>query len=424
MNPSTCFTRFAAVAAALALLAGCGKVPASAAPSGSGQTAEAGSALSSGPVQELTAPLPYQLFSQGTGSEEGFYYVEPTPANSLAGQLRYVDYASGLDVPLSAQVNSDHSDETDTSYLDSIEGEYRLFLSGGQLYFLRSDAVYRMEPDGSGRRLVYQCDRGDLLMCAAADEEHLYLFQRAGQDIQVLRVPKEGGSAATVATLSGDQDVTLVGCRDGLLYLHRMGYDPDKADSTGVLGATTHTLTTLDPATGQLTELADLCPDDTQYAEPYMAGETLLLFYPNDGLQLAICDEKGQPQRTLPLTAQGEPLRQTEQPYVIGGTFLLPCWDEQLHQGCQLLVDIPTGEVSRSDLCLSRDDGKDKLGATVLAENETSYLVVSSLTTEEIQAPRGDGTSATLSNQRYGYSLVDKDQFTAASPQLTPIQRS
>lgn len=313
MNPSTCFTRFAAVAAALALLASCGKVPASAAPSGSGQTAEAGSALSSGPVQELTAPLPYQLFSQGTGSEEGFYYVEPTPANSLAGQLRYVDYASGLDVPLSAQVNSDHSDETDTSYLDSIEGDYRLFLSGGQLYFLRSDAVYRMEPDGSGRRLVYQCDRGDLLMCAAADASQLYLFRRAGQDIQVLRVPKEGGSAATVATLSGDQDVTLVGCRDGLLYLHRMGYDPDKADSTGVLGATTHTLATLDPATGQLTELA---------------------------------------------------------------------------------------------------------------ENETSYLVVSSLTTEEIQAPRGDGTSATLSTQRYGYSLVDKDQFTAASPQLTPIQRS
>ncbi|OUN16348.1 hypothetical protein B5G38_06375 [Gemmiger sp. An87] len=348
MNPSTCFTRFAAVAAALALLAGCGKVPASAAPSGSGQTAEAGSALSSGPVQELTAPLPYQLFSQGTGSEEGFYYVEPTPANSLAGQLRYVDYASGLDVPLSAQVNSDHSDETDISYLDSIEGDYRLFLSGGQLYFLRSDAVYRMEPDGSGRRLVYQCDRGDLLMCAAADASQLYLFQRAGQDIQVLRVPKEGGSAAT------------------------------------------HTLTTLDPATGQLTELADLCPDDTQYAEPYMAGETLLLFYPNDGLQLAICDEKGQPQRTLPLTAQGEALRQTEQPYVIGDTFLLPCWDEQLQQGCQLLVDTVTGEVSRSDLCLSRDDG----------------------------------TSATLSNQRYGYSLVDKDQFTAASPQLTPIQRS
>lgn len=62
--------------------------------------------------------------------------------------------------------------------------------------------------------------------------------------------------------------------------------------------------------------------------------------------------------------------------------------------------------------------------AAALAENESSYLVVSSLTTEEIQAPRGDGTSATLSAQRYGYSLVDKDQFTASSPQLTPIQRS
>lgn len=424
MNRSTCFTRFAAVAAALALLAGCGKAPASAAPSGSGQTFGTGEGVSSGPVQELTAPLPYQLFSQGAGSEEGFYYVEPTPANSLAGQLRYVDYASGLDVPLSAQVNSDHSDETDTSYLDSIEGDYRLFLSGGQLYFLRTDAVYRMEPDGSDRRLVYQCDSGALLMCAAASEDHLYLFQRSGDNIRAIRVPKEGGSGSTVATLSGDQDVTLVGCRDGLMYLHRMGYDPDKADSMGVLGATTHTLATLDPATGQVTELADLCPDDTQYAEPYMAGETLLLFYPNNGLQLAICDEKGQPQRTLPLTAQGESLHQIEQPYVIGDTFFLPCWDDQLHQGCQLLVDIPTGEVSRSDLCLSRDDGKDKLGATVLAENESSYLVVSSLTTEEIQAPRGDGTSVTLSAQRYGYSLVDKDQFTAASPQLTPIQRS
>ena len=62
--------------------------------------------------------------------------------------------------------------------------------------------------------------------------------------------------------------------------------------------------------------------------------------------------------------------------------------------------------------------------AAALAENESSYLVVSSLTTEEIQAPRGAGTSVTPSAQRYGYSLVDKDQFTAASPQLTPIQRS
>ena len=69
MNRSTCFIRFAAVAAALALLAGCGKAPASAAPSGSGQTFGTGEGVSSGPVQELTSPLPYQLFSQGAGSE-------------------------------------------------------------------------------------------------------------------------------------------------------------------------------------------------------------------------------------------------------------------------------------------------------------------------------------------------------------------
>ena len=82
--------------------------------------------------------IPDRAFPLGASTQDGYYYVEPGTTNSLTGMIRYVDYASAVDLPLSTQVNSSHTDDSDTAYLDSIIGDYRMFLFHDHLYFIRS----------------------------------------------------------------------------------------------------------------------------------------------------------------------------------------------------------------------------------------------------------------------------------------------
>lgn len=367
--------------------------------------------------------------------------MQPGAADYLTGQIRYVDYATAMDVPLSTQVNSDHADETDPSYLDSIIGDYRLFVYDGHLYFIRAGAsayvedsefgdlatgaVYRMNLDGSERTRVYGGDgSGDLMMYAVGGEGVLYLFEQKIEGIDVLRVPESGGAAETIATLSPDDgSYQLIGCRDGLLYFHVIGYDPDKKNSMGDMGSSAHTLVTLDIQTGAQTNLADLCPDDSSYVEPYMAGNTLLYYYPNGERKVAFCDANGEVKSTVPLAEAAPGFQQVDTPYVVGDTLFIPCWDDEQKHGYQILVNAETGEVSRSDVCLTQEDGKDPLGATVLAETDSDYLAMTEIRYEDAQMPMDDGTTATVQNQVYGYSLISKQQFTTREPAQQSIAR-
>lgn len=392
-------------------------------------------------AQNLTMLIPDRRLTMGAGTQDGYYYVQPGVSDSLTGQIRYVDYATAMDIPLSTQVNSDHTDETDPSYLDSIIGDYRLFVYDGHLYFIRAGAsayvegsefgdlatgaVYRMNLDDSERTQVYGGDgSGDLMMYAVGGEGVLYLFEQKVEGIDVLRVPESGGAAETIATLSPDDgSYLLIGCRDGLLYFHVIGYDPDKKNSMGDMGRSTHTLVTLDIQTGAQTDLADLCPNDSRYAEPYMAGNTLLYYYPNGERKVALCDANGEVKSTVPLAEAASDFQQVDTPYVVGNTLFIPCWDDEQKHGYQILVNAETGEVSRSDVCLTQEDGKDPLGATVLAETDSDYLAMTEIRYEDAQMPTGDGTMATVQNQVYGYSLIPKQQFTTREPAQQSIER-
>lgn len=424
-----------AILAAALFLSACGG-------SGAGGSADPSAAPAAGNPpsggEQLTMLIPDRLLSVGAGTSEGYYYVEPGLSDALTGQIRYVDYATCMDIPLSTQVNSDHSDETDTAYLDSIVGDYRMFVYADHLYFIRSGsvensdlgalaagAVYRMNLDGSAQTQIYTCDDGStLLMYAVGGQECLYLLQQESDGTKVLRIPEDGGEAAVVANLPANDYYNLIGCRDGLLYLHQIGIDPNRENSEGDMGATTHTLATLDVQSGTLSELADLCPSNGRYAEPHMAGGTLLYYYPDGERQVAICDENGQVQTTISLTeVAGNSFQQVDTPYLVGNTLFIPCWDAEQDHGYQILVDTGTGAVSRSDVCLTQEDGKDPLGATVLAENDTAYLVMTEIRHEDAELHKGDGTAVTLQNQVYGYSLIPKQQFAAQDPELQPIQR-
>mgnify|MGYP003363305911 CR=1 FL=1 len=436
MKKSKLLLQFAVFTASLIMMVGCGKRIGT-----EGTSAFNANTSDRNTEQDLRMLVPDRLFPLGAGTQDGYYYVEPGIADSLTGQIRYVDYANAVDIPLSAQINSNHMDETDSACLDSIIGDYRMFVYNDHLYFIRSGsysyvndstlgklargAVYRMDLDGGNQTLVYESDgSGNLQMYAVGGKDVLYLFQRTSEAVDVIRVPENGGNTHVIASLPLDANYQLIGCRKNWMYFHVMGYDPDKINSLGGLGSITHTLTVLNVQTGELNDLCDLCPDDSQYAEPYMAGTTLLYYYPNGGPQVAFCDEQGQVQSTVTLVnAKAESFQQIDNPYVVGDTLFIPCWDDRQKQGYQILVDCKTGNVSRSDICLTQEDGKDSLGAAVLAETETDYLAVTAIGYKDAEMPLADGTTTSVQNQVYMYSLIPKQQFTAQTPVLQTVHR-
>ena len=76
---------FTACAAACCLLSGCLAVPVQAPPAAS--------------TEHLTMLIPDRAFPLGASTQDGYYYVEPGTTNSLTGMIRYVDYASAVDLP-------------------------------------------------------------------------------------------------------------------------------------------------------------------------------------------------------------------------------------------------------------------------------------------------------------------------------------
>lgn len=67
------------------------------------------------------------------GNEKGCYEVFDRPASG--GNLLYTDYATKSHIYLSDQINSDHNNESDTSYLESTIGGCYLALSDDYLLF-------------------------------------------------------------------------------------------------------------------------------------------------------------------------------------------------------------------------------------------------------------------------------------------------
>lgn len=389
---------------------------------------------------ELEMLIPDRMFPLGDGTAAGYYYVDPGAADYLTGQIRYVDYENAIDIPLSSQINSDHSSEDDPAYLDSIIGDYRMFIRQDQLYFLRSGAsyyvdssdfgslatgaLYRMNLDGSERTLLYQGDgSGDLMMYAVGAENCLYLFQQTAETLEVLQIMDSSHEVNVIASLPLDAYYMVVGCADGKIYFHVMGYDENKLNEYGDAGLT-HTLSALEVTTGALTDILDLYPDDYNYAAPYMAGQMLYLLYPNQPGRVDVCTTNGTVEKTISFADEMAGLTMSvTNPYIAGNTLVIPCWSDKKNQGANLLVHGDTGEAELSEVILTQEDGKDSLGAIIVAENEDSYLAITAIRYVDAKMPLGDGTSSTVQKQVYEYSLIPKSEFCNTAPSAQIISR-
>ena len=160
-------------------------------------------------------------YAAGAQTDDGYYYIEPNQNDYLTGQIRYIDYASAVNIPLSAQANSEHTTEADTSYLDSIIGDYRMFLWGEKIYYIRAgassyiessdfgdlaaSAVYSMDKDGSNRKLIYQGNSsGDLLMYAVGWDNTLCFMRQTISNYEIFSISTSGGDEHVLSTFPID----------------------------------------------------------------------------------------------------------------------------------------------------------------------------------------------------------------------------
>ena len=91
------------------------------------------------------------------GNEKGCYEVFDRPANG--GNLLYTDYATKSHIYLSNQINSDHNNESDTSYLESTIGGCYLALSDDYLFIFKLNTPSFAADETSERQgYIARCD--------------------------------------------------------------------------------------------------------------------------------------------------------------------------------------------------------------------------------------------------------------------------
>lgn len=158
--------RLLAILTACLLLAGCGAAPAPSGGSGTApaesETAQVTLPTASGGLEALGRDTAF-----GSGNSSGYYYLSALDGGAFL--LRYIDYATGQDLPLCSQPNCSHSGETCPAWFAYSGTSANVYATDQQVFVTfngspwDSDAfaeygeaalprVLTLAPDGSGRR--------------------------------------------------------------------------------------------------------------------------------------------------------------------------------------------------------------------------------------------------------------------------------
>lgn len=395
---------------------------------GSAAASQAGSAAAGGTAQQdaseqaeihllMLASNSANLVN-GTGGADGFYYVQPRPDNILTGNLRYIDYATGQDVALSAQINSDHSDPSDPSYLDSVVGEYGVFLWQNQLYYLQSGAsgyesgelkekalgaLYRMEPDGSGRTQIYQTDAGSTLLGDVAGNEQgeLYLLEQTTSGVDLVQLDTKKQKSIVLSSFGFG--TRLLGTAGSQLYLTCV--DP------GTQQGASYQVVSYAPETNQTKEV--LSWTDSTSGTPLLSEDTIY-FFPYDQPAAQLYSLEGEAKGSIDLSSELSGRNVYEQIYQVGDFIFLPIYDGSTKEYGAIIISTRDQSTQVSWSKFHDEEKNEDYSAVVMAETGDSLLVLTQRTFEEATMPQGDGTSITVSFPRYGFSLMSKQDYLSA----------
>lgn len=394
------------------------------------------------PAENIQMLIPNTIdYAAGAQTDDGYYYIEPNQNDYLTGQIRYIDYASAVNIPLSAQVNSEHTTEADTSYLDSIIGDYRMFLWGEKIYYIRAgassyiessdfgdlaaSAVYSMDKDGSNRKLIYQGNSsGDLLMYAVGWDNTLCFMRQTISNYEIFSISTSGGDEHVLSTFPIDVSAQVMGCIGRNIYFLNISTDENVTDEYGSYGLR-YTIKALNVDTDEMIDVMDIPQDGTLPVQPFISGEHIYLCHLGSTRKIDAYDANGTLQSSISLSAV---MPENVQAYVgrgpnlIGTTYIIPCCDTQTKLCFNILADVNTQEINSSSIQYTQSDGKDTLSAQIIAESPTDYLAITAVNYVDAEMPQGDGTSITVQNSRYTYELIPKDEFCSDSYASRTVQ--
>ena len=154
------------------------------------------------------------------GTKDGFYYLNRADQNTY--NISYIDYVSCVMTPLCSSPNCLHKDDTCSAYFHVPNCGAAVFTDGDYLYIMTfSDGtaernnefprLYRIDKDGSNRKLLLELSQGETFSrYVAADETALYvnivgseLNQQGISDVCIVqKVDINDGTAETILNLS------------------------------------------------------------------------------------------------------------------------------------------------------------------------------------------------------------------------------
>lgn len=221
------------------------------------------------PAQDNGAPdnaLTFSAFSGGAQTADGFYAVHYY--DDWTGCLVFYDYATRQAVPLCAQVNCEHHDDTCPAWFGDSGNIPRIVTNGQQLAYCYLSSPARVETaaiDGSGRKVLYEFAANESpyeKFCV--DEEYLYtLVTRVTEgdngsqtnSQELLRIQLEDGSSDSLwsADLPNGTFYFLSGCLDHRLVLKEIR--TEEGDGDQPFASQTHSLMLVDPRDGSTAPL-------------------------------------------------------------------------------------------------------------------------------------------------------------------------
>lgn len=229
------------------------------------------------------------------GNEKGCYEVFDRPAGG--GNLLYTDYATKSHIYLSNQINSDHNNESDTSYLESTIGGCYLALSDDYLFIFklntpsfaadetseRQGYIARCDLDGADRQILTKLAANESIVsgCVACDGENLYYLSCLLQDdgtttpSTLIQLKIADGTRREICQLDSESRHFIVGAHQDKIILKsilnpaRLSDDLSAEDIVRAVQEQVHQLTLLS-SDGQQQELCRWKQDER--SEMFMNG--------------------------------------------------------------------------------------------------------------------------------------------------------
>ena len=183
------------------------------------------------PVGLKLVTSPYGAFNETFG-KDGFYSLQTNPNGGSS--ILYADYATRSAIMLCNRLECQHQDETCPAWFPFSGG--RIFLNSAQdtLFCIgeadageqRTETIWRMDLNGSNRRILYQCPPRERIMDAiASDASSLYFsvytvdYATAAYEKNLMQVDLQTGESKPIHALN-DSDWLFGACGDKLLLLY------------------------------------------------------------------------------------------------------------------------------------------------------------------------------------------------------------